>query len=236
MAHFRRHETTTSSLSYTFPPRTTIVGMIAAILGYEKDSYYKLFNTEKCRIALQIKNRIKHITQTLNYLMTKEVSLKRLRGIGRPTQIHTDLLLADNDNLSELSYRIFFNHEDETMQRQLEESIINRKFYYPPSLGSANNLARLEYIDTIKAEIFRPEGEIEVHTIIPKSALKNLNSQQDRRICIEDIVPADFNADRRLLRTETYIYEISGKKINASLNLNAFRYKINGEDVIGVFM
>ncbi|MDW8022877.1 MAG: CRISPR-associated protein Cas5, partial [Nitrososphaerota archaeon] len=34
-AHFRKHFSTTSSLSYSFPPRTTIAGMMAAILGYD---------------------------------------------------------------------------------------------------------------------------------------------------------------------------------------------------------
>ncbi|MCX8153608.1 MAG: CRISPR-associated protein Cas5, partial [Candidatus Bathyarchaeota archaeon] len=50
-AHFRKHFSTTSSLSYSFPPRTTIAGMMAAILGYDRGAYYTTFSSEKCRIA-----------------------------------------------------------------------------------------------------------------------------------------------------------------------------------------
>jgi len=43
MGHFRKLDTNSSSLTYSFPSRTTIAGMIAGVLGYEKDSYYELF-------------------------------------------------------------------------------------------------------------------------------------------------------------------------------------------------
>ena len=39
-AYFRRGYTTTSTLTYPFPSRTTIAGFIAGILGYPRNSYY----------------------------------------------------------------------------------------------------------------------------------------------------------------------------------------------------
>ncbi|MEM2109109.1 MAG: type I-B CRISPR-associated protein Cas5b [Candidatus Odinarchaeota archaeon] len=236
LAQFRKHHTTTSSLSYAFPPRTTIIGIIAAVLGYEKNDYYQLFNSEKCRIALQIKSKIKHITQTLNYLMTKQININTLRGKGRRTQIHTDFILADSSNLSDLSYRIFFSHEDIAIQKKLTEHIMNQRFNYPPSLGPANALAELEYNNFTEAEIFKPEGKLEVHTIIPVSIIKTIQPQSDTRVYIEELVPADFNPDRTLRRTETYIYEGTGKKINVILTSEAFRCKISEGEVVGVFM
>ncbi|MEM2112230.1 MAG: CRISPR-associated protein Cas5, partial [Candidatus Bathyarchaeia archaeon] len=110
-AHFRKHFSTTSSLSYSFPPRTTVAGMVAAMLGYDRDSYYSIFSTDKCRIALQVKTPIRHITSTLNYLMTdKPLTLKKLRGIGESMQVHLDMLVSGERELSQLSFRIFFNH------------------------------------------------------------------------------------------------------------------------------
>lgn len=235
-AHFRKHYTTTSSLSYAFPPRTTIIGLIAAILGYERDKYYHLFNSEKCKIGLQIKTKLKHVTQTLNYLMTKEITLKNLRGEGNRTQIHADIILADSPNLSEVGYRVFFNHKDPLIQNKLEECIINQSFYYPPSLGPANALAKLEYVDSPKGEVFKPEDKLDVCTVIPRSIIKTFHPQPDRRIYIEESVPADFNEDRKLLRSETYIYEATGRKISVFLKSEAFHCQIKGEEVNGVFM
>ena len=44
-AHFKRHYTTTSPLSFDFPPRTVLSGLVGAILGlskYPQDSNYYL--------------------------------------------------------------------------------------------------------------------------------------------------------------------------------------------------
>ena len=51
-AHFRKYYSNSSALSFGAPPRTTICGMVAAILGMEKDSYYSIMNLEKCKIAV----------------------------------------------------------------------------------------------------------------------------------------------------------------------------------------
>lgn len=52
-AHFRKFYTNSSSLSYLVPPRTVIEGMVAAILGFERDSYYDMFSAENLLVAVQ---------------------------------------------------------------------------------------------------------------------------------------------------------------------------------------
>lgn len=44
MAMFRKPYTTTSSVSYPFPPPTALAGMIAAILGYDNGASEKGWN------------------------------------------------------------------------------------------------------------------------------------------------------------------------------------------------
>lgn len=52
---FRIPYTTTSSMSYPFPPKTTISGAIAAILGLPKNSYNEtIFNKEDFKLSLRI--------------------------------------------------------------------------------------------------------------------------------------------------------------------------------------
>jgi CRISPR-associated protein Cas5h len=41
MAHFRKYYANNTALSYTVPPRTTLMGLLAAILGRGRDTYYK---------------------------------------------------------------------------------------------------------------------------------------------------------------------------------------------------
>ncbi|MBC7076121.1 MAG: CRISPR-associated protein Cas5, partial [Syntrophomonadaceae bacterium] len=64
-AHFRKIYTNSSSLSYTLPPRTTVMGMIAAILGRERDTYYEEFNSQNMDIAVQKINPTRKIMQSL---------------------------------------------------------------------------------------------------------------------------------------------------------------------------
>jgi CRISPR-associated protein Cas5h len=234
---YRKHFSTTSSLSYSFPPRTSIVGMIAAILGYERDAYYNLFTSEACRIALQIRTPVRRVTNTVNYLMTdKPLTVKKLRGMGGQMPTHVETLLADERGLSPLCYRIFFSHEDEKLQDELTERIRDRRFTYPPSFGSASNIAEAKYVDLVDAEVYRPDGEVDVHTVLPVSVLKNLRPQKGAKIHIEELVPAVFTEDRKLKREENYIYEGKGKPIKASLKCEVFVCTVDGAKIAGVFM
>lgn len=237
-AHFRKHFSTTSSLSYSFPPRTTVAGLIAAVIGYERDSYYKTLSSDKCRIALQMRTPVRHTTNTLNYLMTdKPLTLKKLRGIGESMQVHLDMLLSGGLEPSQLSFRVFFNHKDERLLNEVVERIRGRRFFYPPSLGTANSLAEVEYVDFVDAEVYRSSSELEVHTIVPVSVIKKVIPQHGRKIHIEELVPADFTEDRRLAREENYIYEEEGKPLKVLVDCEVFSCTLSdGREVVGVFM
>jgi CRISPR-associated protein, Cas5h family len=60
MAHFRKYYTNSSSLSYLFPPRTVVVGLIAGLLGLpserhtkeKRDIYYEKFDEKRCLVAV----------------------------------------------------------------------------------------------------------------------------------------------------------------------------------------
>ena len=60
MAHFRKYYSNSSALSYFIPPRTTVVGILAGLLGRERDTYYNEFSLKKCNIALAIQSPIKN--------------------------------------------------------------------------------------------------------------------------------------------------------------------------------
>ena len=250
IAHFRKYFSTTSALSYAFPPRTTISGMIAGILGYERDGYYELLSSENCKIGLQIRKPIRRIVQMVNYLMTDKEAMdawykkllrrpltnRQLVSISQPAQVHAELVVADGQYLSELCYRVFFSHDDEALMKNLKNRLIERRFCYPPSLGAANNIATIDYIQTMEAEVFHPKEEVEVSTVTPTSIVKSISPQEGLRIYIEELVPADFSPDRILRRRESYIYEGSGKPVKLRIEGEVFRCSVKGGRVVGVFM
>ena len=59
--YFRRGYTSTSTITYPFPSRTTLAGLISGILGLEKDSYHDIFSENNSELGLRILNPIKKI-------------------------------------------------------------------------------------------------------------------------------------------------------------------------------
>ena len=62
-AHFRKFYTTSSPLTYPFPPKPTIIGILSSILGFDKknNEYLKHFEKDTFLIALQLINPVKKI-------------------------------------------------------------------------------------------------------------------------------------------------------------------------------
>lgn len=51
-AHFRRVGNNSAKPSYRIPPRTTIAGLLAGIMGMSRDSYYNLFSPATSALAV----------------------------------------------------------------------------------------------------------------------------------------------------------------------------------------
>jgi CRISPR-associated protein Cas5h len=60
LAHFRKFYSNVTSLSYYFPPRNTIIGMIGSILGMQRDSYYGILSDNKLGVAIRILEEPSH--------------------------------------------------------------------------------------------------------------------------------------------------------------------------------
>ena len=132
MAHFRRFYSNSSSLSYSFPPRTTICGLIAGILGMPRDSYYECFSTKRCGIGVSLRTPVRKIVQTVNYVRTK--GLPEVDANSGHTQVPLELVQPVVGN-KKLTYRIYFWHEDDRLMEKLWRQLRERRFIYPPYLG-----------------------------------------------------------------------------------------------------
>ena len=64
--HFRKPYSNVSSLSYPFPPRTALAGLLGAILGVPKAEVPIKFNDSNFKVAVEIEKPIKTITHVTN--------------------------------------------------------------------------------------------------------------------------------------------------------------------------
>lgn len=164
-AHFRPFYTNASSLSYYFPPRTTIIGIIAGILGMGRDSYYEIFSSENLDVSIEILTPIKKSIFTIKYYRTKEGDLsieKFLRGVeDYPTSI--EVLMPINNDF--LSYRIYLKFKNNfEIEKELWKILESNKVKYAPYLGITEFLAFIE--NPKKFEEIEEETDI-IHSVVP---------------------------------------------------------------------
>jgi len=107
-AHFRKFYSNSTALSFTIPPRTSIIGMIASFLGKERDSYYEEFSSENILIGLAVKTPIKKSFHRLNLL--KIGSTSDFRGKAGRTQIPMEIITGEDIRKQDIVYRIFVGH------------------------------------------------------------------------------------------------------------------------------
>jgi len=172
VAHFRKFYSNASALSYTLPPRTTILGLLAGILELPRDSYYgedTLHNLDKLLIGIRVNTPVRKVFQKLNYLKIGDSSGKisipdklskgekenwatrlqqfiRFSGQEHHSQIPTEVIIPDDLRKEDLSYQIFIGtHESENSYFTKLKERIERQYYpFGICLGSANFLGYIK--------------------------------------------------------------------------------------------
>lgn len=246
-AHFRKYYTNSSSLSYVFPPRTVVTGLIAGLLGYpnERDRagkiYYELLNTDKCKVAVALLTRIKKFMQTVNYIKTKtdqeskysfEALITGTRGA--PTQIPLEILMSDSQVIQNIAYRVYFYHDENNIYSDLKNRLIEQKFVYPPYLGISEFLATIKYI--AEGEIDKNDNDtIEIKTLCKLDCVEPLFEGNNLQYLVEKM-PTGFLNDRTPLKPENYIFDMKNRTIKVKLknkdNVYIVSYADNGCAVI----
>jgi len=207
-AHYRRIYTTTSSLTYPFPPRTAIIGMISAILGYKRDSYYNIFTQENSLIALEILNPVKTKIINFNLVRTKEKNFMRISSKGGRSQIPMEFL-------KEPKWRIYLGIEDGERFETLLQMLKEHKSFYTLCLGISELIGNFTFEGTFLLkgkQIITNEDEVQIHSIIPRTkdiSIKAEPSLKYRRVK----VPAKMNNERVVLKFIEFFYEKNAKPV-----------------------
>jgi len=219
--HFRRGYTDTSPLTYPFPTRTALSGIIAAILGLERDSYYGIFDESNSMFALQILNPIKKVSFNQNLIDTK-TGFFLWDNEGQRTQIQYEYLKNPK-------YRIFVWIKDELLFKKLCEYVRQRKTTYTLYMGITEHIAQYEpykegCMEAIKIET---QQKVKINSIIPLPAKINIIDSGEDNIIGYVKVPGFFeNKDRVIKKYLEFYYEENGRPIEI---LGGTYYNVRGE-------
>lgn len=192
MAFFRRGYTTTSTLSYTIPPKTVIAGLIAGMAGKRYNSYSEIL--ESSRVAVVLLNRPRRLMVRQNLLFTTDSnynnSEKRTRVIFQYLRFP--------------KYRVYFYIPND-FYGELKKLLEKGESVYTPYLGTANCIASVKYLGEVAVHETEINGStVSVSSIIP------LNSAEPNPIDLKEIkggfrimkerIPASMDADRIVRR------------------------------------
>jgi len=184
-AHFKKNYATTSALTYNFPPRNTIAGIIGAILGLKREEFPVKLSPERTYIGVSILSPIMKKTITMNLIHTKPSESLILKNNFGYFKKHTQIPFQF---LSKGLFRIYFSTDDDKMFDQLHLYLKNHKSQYTVSLGLSNLLCDFKLIE--KRKIKKKEvmnKEVEVLTVIPMNKVKEVNVFKNPKMNIENV-------------------------------------------------
>ena len=232
MAHFRKYYSNSTALSYHVPPVATVKGMIAGLLGYERDSYYDIFSNEKCKVAIAVTAPLKKITQTMNLMKVEKPS--DLAGSGVHSQNNTEWIIPENIRTDNLEYRIVFWHEDETIMDNLMQCIGSEEIGYRSNaialaLGSAQCQGWVTGGSKISIEEVEAGNKEEVIStcVAPTDKILGVRPYAGRMTLKKEESITDFSEERCLTENskKDIIVPVDGKAIKYILKAGSRYWK-----------
>ncbi len=225
MAHFRKYFANNTAMSYSLPPRTTVMGMLAAIMGLPRDGYYGLLGSARLQLGLRIVNPVKKSFHRLNYL--KVESSSQFTGSNGRIQVPVEIVTGRHPRHSQLCYRLYVaagtSSQGGESFEQLHQHLRNKGGHYPVSFGAAPFAARLKQWQLAQASSMpTPAAPVLMHSAVPTQYIKQvaLPAAEAFRQIEEELLPADFMVDgtRKLQHMNRLLYATDGQPLPLALN------------------
>ena len=227
--HFRKFYTTSSPLTFSFPPPSTIAGVLGAICGVGKNEYLKVFSLNRCKIALKIVNPVKKVRMGLNLINTKDNHWTPLLKITLKSK-HEPRTQIRTEFLKDPFFRIYFTHEDEKVFKTIAGLLKEHKSTYTVSLGLSELLADFRYVGEYPAEEKSGNELVELQTPVAETNwIQNGLEIESGKKYFKEKMPIKMNQKRIIEKYDDVIFEPDGKTIKAKVK-NYYRLA-NGENI-----
>lgn len=159
---FKKPYSPMSPVSYPLPPPPAILGMLGAILGYDKDMYHQRLDWEHLHIAVGLRAPLQVFRAALNLLQTKTGTDKFFRPLANQN-VHTQVPF---EFLRQPHFRVYVAGLADSVADALAERLRTGCSVYTVSLGLAPCLADLAWIGEWSAQAL-PAGEWVADTAVP---------------------------------------------------------------------
>jgi CRISPR-associated protein Cas5h len=167
-AHFRKVGNNSAKPSYRIPPRTTVAGILAAIMGMPRNSYYDVFEPDSSAIAVVPKEQPHTYTMGITTVNTNEEAIKYLPEEKHYTK-SAEMLTPDSyisqdrqrdtyEMLVDPVYRVYVALAADDLFEELTERLEKSRYHYSPSLGLSECLADIRNVEMHSVESISAEA------------------------------------------------------------------------------
>jgi CRISPR-associated protein Cas5h len=206
--YFRKGFTTTNSLTHSLIPRSTIEGVIAAIIGLSYGQYQKKFRPSN--IAIQIVSAVRKINlkqmntnpDWWNYFLYPSLHKKNISDKNILFSVPASIEVLVNPR-----YRIYFDGGD-TYNCRLSDYLQNKMSYYTPYLGTSSMIAYTKYVGTFAYSISNNMTEFtSIDSVIPfDSKIPDIKLDIESKFAIEEGLSMHIDKERIPMGTYKVIY------------------------------
>jgi CRISPR-associated protein Cas5h len=215
-AHFRKYYGNNTALSYALPPRTTLAGIFAALLGRERDSYYQEMATSSLRIGVGIKYPVKKSFHRLNNLMIKGAG--DFRGRLGPVQTPYEMVTPWDLRTGLVVYRVLLSAYEpgEALFAEISRRLENKEYNFNLSLGPAFCHAQVSQVQRYDSGNWHSkevnQEPLELSSAVPINLIDEIIPGKGRVVIEEEMLPGEFlnNYDRELKSLHKVLFTTSG--------------------------
>ncbi len=210
LAHFRKFYTTSSPLTFPFPPPPTVRGIIGAIMGFSKSEY--LQKTKSISVGVSLRAPLKKVRMGLNLIFTKGSSGKfdptlipsRKGDVNKTlrTQIKAEFV-------KDPVYKIYISG-DESFLNNLAYLLKEHKTHYTVSLGLSELIADFTFEGIYEGKKVNTVSKVD--SVIPSKLVQQIDLGRIQRIGKERI-PTYMDNSRKVLSYEDVIFNMDGGSI-----------------------
>ncbi len=253
LAHFKKYYANNTAFSFTIPPRTSLMGMVAAVMGWARDSYYEDLASEKIRFGVRVLSPLKKSFHRLNFLSIKSTGdmakkwSSDFRGEGGRIQTPFEIVSGWDINKGEVIYHIFISPTESGTDifENIKIQFTQNEPVFNVTLGTANFTASINEVEIIDSEkIIEKSSDdfVEMHTAIPSSHVLDLSFSKvefrNYNFIEEDMMPGDFmeNSNREVRKMNRLLFSITPNPIHVKLNSPFFQTELHHETINLQFM
>ncbi|MBA3985636.1 MAG: CRISPR-associated protein Cas5 [Flavobacteriales bacterium] len=253
MAHFRKYYANNTAFSFSVPPRTTLMGIVAAAMGWPKDSYYEDLASENIQFGIRVLNPLKKSFHRLNFLSIKSSGdmaknwSSDFRGEGGRIQTPFEVVTAWDLTKGDVAYQVFIKASDKgkSVYESIKIHLLEKEPVYNITLGTANFTARITDIEIFtegNINTIESEDYVLMNSAVPVDMIEDLKFDKEEyenyNFVEEDMLPGDFiaNGNREVRKMNRLLFSITPNPLRVKLNKYFYALKSKTSELNIQFM